>query len=539
MGKIAEYLRTHLDGEVTDAVDVREHFSTDGGLVKITPQTVIYPFSESDVRKVARFAWQLAEKGKKIAITSRGLGSDWSGGAVGDGITVAFPAHMNKIIELDSREAEMVVEPGATIGKVNQALVTHGLYLPIDPLSAEFSTIGGAVATNASSFRSAKYGLPAENVTKLRVVLTNGEVIETERVSKRELRKKMGLTTFEGEIYRGIDAILTDHAETIAGYSGKPHFAPLNVFDIRHKDGSIDLTPLFIGSQGSLGIVTQIRTKVTAYNPGFRQAVYGFYNVEEFNSVAPQIVKLAPSMFTVIPRSTLELFASLNPSYINAHFPEKLPELLVLLEWDEFSLRVQKKATKKLAKLCQKMEVTSHLASTEKAKEKLAKFYRLPAVLLQSELEHARAVPGIESAYVAAEHLPQLVTDLDEMLDKVSTRGIVWYDYVTGIVRCFPFLDLRQLGQRQKLLRAIDLFNELVVVKGGAVGVHGGGRIAASSHKQAHGDVLYAVFEAIKQLFDPYEVLSPGVKFKADKNVVAAKMNQGYTLSHRHNHLPR
>jgi FAD/FMN-containing dehydrogenase len=539
LGKIAEYLRSHLDGEITDASDVREHFSQDAGLLKITPQTVLYPFNEQDVRKVSRFAWQLAEKGKKVALTSRGLGSDWSGGAVGDGITIAFSAHMNKVIELDSRRGEMVVEPGAVLGKINQSLITHGLFMPIDPISSEFSTLGGALATNASGFHSAKYGSMLKNTIGLRVVLSSGEVIETHRIPKREVRKKMGLSTFEGEIYRGLDALLNDNAEAMAGYQGSTQFAPLNVFDVRKKDGSVDLTPLFIGSQGTLGVITQAKVKISAYNPAFKHVICGFYNAEQYFAVAAEIAKLHPSIYTVIPKASMQLFAGLNPMYVGKQFGDKLPEYLVLLEWDEFSSRYQKKMLRRLKKLCSKSEVTMHVASTEHSKETIAKFYRIPSVLLQSEIEQARAVPGMDSSYVPDDKIAAVWQEVDALMASVKTRYVSWYDYAIGVFRVFPYLDLRHLGQRQKLAKIMESFNPIIVSHGGASGSHGGGRYAADEHKEMVGDALYAMMSKVKELFDPYNVMNPGVKFGTDRRSLSTKMVQGYSLSARHDYLPK
>lgn len=539
LGKIAEYLRSHLDGEITDAVDVRENFSTDGGLIKIVPQTVVYPYNEQDVRKVARFVWQLAEKGKKVGLTTRGLGSDWSSAAVGDGIAMIFPAHMNKIVELDSRKGDMLIEPGATIGKVNQALITHGLYFPVEPLSSEFSTIGGAIATNAKGMRSAKYGSAGRNVTSLRVVLSNGEFLDASRISKREVRKRMGLSTFEGEIYRGLDAILNEYEEPICSYSGVAEHSPINIFDVRGKDGSVDLTPLFVGSQGTLGIITQAKVKITAFNPAFKEVVCGFYNADQFASVAPEIAKLAPSIFTVVPKAAFQLFASLNPMYVGKQFGDQLPEFLVLLEWDEFSIRTHKKVLKKLRKLCSKLEVTMHIASTEKSKESLAKFFRIPSVLLQSEIEQARAVPGIEGSYIPPQNYVVATKEIDAMFGSIGTRYVSWYDYASGVVRYFPFLDLRQLSQRQKLVKIVDSYSAIIVAHGGLVSTSGGGRVAAAYHKDIYGDVLFHIFEKIKLLFDPYTILNPGVKFAVDKKALSSKMSQNYSLGHRHSHLPK
>src|SRR6185503_16074954 len=159
---------------------------------------------------------------------------------------------LNRILEFDSKTGVAVVEPGINYGKLQQTLQTHGRFLPPFPASIEYSTIGGAVANNASGEMSVKYGSTRDYVKALRVVLANGEAITTGRLNKRELDKKLGMTTFEGEIYRSLDALLEENKqllETLKRNVTKSS-AGYDLIDIRHKDESFDLTPLFVGSQG-------------------------------------------------------------------------------------------------------------------------------------------------------------------------------------------------------------------------------------------------------------------------------------------------
>ena len=133
----------------------------------------------------------------------------------------------------------------------------------------EYSTIGGAVGNNSAGEKSLKYGATREFVKRLRVVLANGEVIETGRLSKRELNKKKGLTNFEGEVYRQLDGLITDNWDLIAN-SKLPvskNTAGYELAAVKHKDGSFDLTPLIVGSQGTLGIVTEVELETDVYNP--------------------------------------------------------------------------------------------------------------------------------------------------------------------------------------------------------------------------------------------------------------------------------
>jgi len=194
---------------------------------------------------------------------------------------------------------------------------------------------------------------------------------------------------------------------------------------------------------------------------------------------------------------------------------------------------------KKLRKLCSKLEVTMHAATSEKSKESLSKFFRIPSVLMQSEIEQARAVPGAESSYIPAENYVSTSKEIDALMHSVNARYLGWYDYANGIARYLPFIDVRQLGQRQKLIKIIESVNAIIIRHGGSVGVNGGGRVVSAYHKEIHGDVLFEIFEKVKQLFDPYQTLNPGVKFGADKKSFSNKMSQNYTLGHRHSHLPK
>ena len=130
MSKVADYLRQHIVGEVSTTASVRKYFSTDGSVFSVMPQVVVYPRSTDDIRKIARFSWQLAERGKAAPITARGSGSDQAGGALGDGIILAFPAHLNKLLELDTKKNIARVQPGINYRNFQDTIKTHGRFLP-------------------------------------------------------------------------------------------------------------------------------------------------------------------------------------------------------------------------------------------------------------------------------------------------------------------------------------------------------------------------------------------------------------------------
>ena len=115
MSKVAHYLQEHLVGEVMTSTDARRYFATDGSILQLAPALIAYPRNENDVRKTCRFSWQLAERGRVIPITPRGAGTDQTGAALSSGILLVFPAHMNRILELDTKANTVTVEPGINL----------------------------------------------------------------------------------------------------------------------------------------------------------------------------------------------------------------------------------------------------------------------------------------------------------------------------------------------------------------------------------------------------------------------------------------
>src|SRR5680860_744615 len=144
MNKISQYLNEHILGEINSDEPIRQKFSTDGSILSITPELVVHPRVTNDIRKVARFCWQLAEKGHILPITIRGSGTDKTGAAIGKGIVINTPAHLNNTIFIshNNKDRFVHVQPGVNFGALNETLKSHGLIIPTYPASSAYSTVG-------------------------------------------------------------------------------------------------------------------------------------------------------------------------------------------------------------------------------------------------------------------------------------------------------------------------------------------------------------------------------------------------------------
>jgi FAD/FMN-containing dehydrogenase len=543
VSKVAHYLQEHLLGEVMTSADARRYFATDGSVFTITPSLVVYPRNENDVRKTARFAWQLAERGRVIPITARGAGTDQGGAALGSGIMLVFPAHMNRIVELDPKNGVVVVEPGLNYGRLQQTLHTHERFLPPFPASYEYSTLGGAVANNAAGEKTLKYGTTRAYVKSLRVVLANGEVIETLRLSKRELSRKLGLSTFEGEIYRALDALLDENRENLPklDLAVTKNAAGYALSDIKRRDGSFDLTPLFVGSQGTLGLVTEITMETEVYNPSKELFLAEFDSLEKAEKaiLALRDQDNLPSAIEMVDGQLLELVDRLNPNQLKGIISKPFPKVALLVEFDDEG-RTRKKLVKKAEKIFADLATKVQQEHDIAAQARLWKVRHASASVVAHSEGQLKAVPIIEDGIVPPEKLKDYIDGVYKLFASAQLQAAVWGHAGDGNLHMQPFLDISQIGDRQKAFRLMDEYYKLVMSLGGSTsGEHGDGRVRGPYLEQLYGSEVYAMFTKIKQIFDPYGTLNPGVKIGVTLDDIKPLMRSEYTMDHLYDHMPR
>lgn len=544
MSKVAHYLQEHLSGEVLTTPDARKYFSTDGSIFKVVPGIITYPRNESDVRKTARFSWQLAERGRIVPITARGSGTDQAGGALGEGIMMVFPAHMNKIIEFDSKSGTVVIEPGINYAKLQQTLHTHHRFLPPYPSSIDYCTVGGAIANNAAGEKTFKYGCTRDYTKGLRVVLANGEVITTGRINKRELNKKLGLSSFEGEIYRNLDALIEENRELIeqSVLPVSKNSAGYALADVKRKDGSFDLTPLIVGSQGTLGMVTEATIETAVYNPNTTLIAAFFDDVQVAEEVVMELrsLKEAPSAIEVVDDNLLNFIHTHNPNQLKGVVDPPFHKLVILIEFDDNNERTRKRMSKKAQKILNKYQINYQIETEPSNQEQLWKIRHSAAAVITHTEGNAKALPIIEDGIVPVEKFTLYLKRVYEMFSRYGLKAAVWGHAGNANLHMQPFLDLSQVGDRQKAFKIIDDYYNMVIELGGSTsGEHSDGRLRAPYLEKLYGIEIYGLFKKVKQIFDPYNILNPGVKINVTLDDIKPLLRSEYSMEHLYDHLPR
>lgn len=526
MNKIATYLNEHLLGEASSSKAMRRRYSRDGSILTITPEIIVFPRVTNDIRKVARFTWQLAEKGHQLGMTTRGYGADTTGAAIGKGVIIDTSAHLRQILQVAHKDKLIHVQPGVSLETVQETLKWHGLALPEVPGDLCHTSVGGAIAGNVFGSK----GPISQAVEKLEVVLANGDIIETGRVSRHDVNKKLGLQTFEGELYRKLNGLLEDNETLIGQLAADRTFDGVGykgIADIRAKDGSIDLTPLFIGSQGTLGIISEIVLKTDFYNQDTVAAIIIAETAELGRDIADRVSELEPSRLLTIDggllakaRQTGKRFALLGDGNTSGS--------IVYIEMNDYSDRVRHGKLKKLRKLTSKMNITM-VDSEGRSLDDFNQISQITDTLDRMADDDGYFVPIIHGATVSHDRREEFMAALDELASKQHVTFHAVTNRLSGVINIYSDVKLSTVSDKQKIFRLMNEYAALVAKSGGAFISDGAeGRLKANAAWSVLDDDEVRLYEAVRDIFDPFKTLNPHVKQKSDIRSIVASLRTSF-----------
>lgn len=527
MSKVAAYLRGHISGEVCTRDDVRSALASDGGVLEIKPEMVIYPRTTNDIRKIARFAWQLSEKGHVLPLTIRGAGTDPTGAAIGRGVSIVTTAHMNKLFEYDPKQKLIRLQPGATISSLESALSLNTTSVSALSGSFVYGTVGGAVASAASGRFAGKYGSVLGAVDQLEVVLANGDLIQTGRISKKELNHRKGVQGFEGDLYRGVDGIIDEYADVIDALNPGDLTGYNSIADVKRSDGSFDLTPLFVGSQGTLGFISEMILRADFRSIHTGVAALAFDSAETARDALDTLTRFDPTFLEYFDAELFQTAAKAGKTY--AFFTEASesfdPASVILVGFDDFNSRHREKHLKKIVKQFGSTSETAVFTADGEAAEEILSalevdyFTRLPD---SSSVSSPLLLQGFSVPRARLEDFCHSLTDLAA---KEHVSLPLAGHATTNTYTLYPSLSLHKVSDKQKVFKLIDEVTRLVVAHGGTMIAEGGeGRIKTRAVYADLDEKVLEMYADIRKVFDPHGTLNPGVKQPADLKSLAGSL---------------
>src|SRR5579863_1090475 len=231
--------------------------ATDNSIYEVMPVAVAQPKSLDDLYTLIKIANQT--KFSSFCLTARGGGTGTNGQSLTNSIVVDLSRYMNKIIDFNLQEQTVTVEPGVILADLNRFLQPHGLFFAPDVSTANRATIGGMIATDAAGKGSLIYGKTIDSLISLKVILSDGYVIDTGVIPNPVGNPDDRLSNIHQNLINWLTPVQDEIEKRFL-----PLKRPLSGYNIKrcYQDGKIDLTPLFAGSEGTLGIVAQAKLKL-------------------------------------------------------------------------------------------------------------------------------------------------------------------------------------------------------------------------------------------------------------------------------------
>jgi FAD/FMN-containing dehydrogenase len=532
----AEELRNCIRGEVSSDAAELERDSVDASIFKVVPQAVAHPKDTEDIKKLVAFARAKKRSGEHISLTARSAGTDMSGGPLNESVIVDFTKYFTRIQEVGKDYA--VVEPGVYYRDFEKATLAKGLLLPSYPASREICTVGGMVANNSGGEKTLAYGKTEDYVQELRAVLADGNEYVLKPLSRQELEGKMQSASFEGEIYRKTFELIEKNYEDIR--KAKPNVSKnsagyflWNVWDKK----TFDLAKLFVGSQGTLGFVTNIRFRLVPMKEYSRLVVMFLKDTGPLTRLVGEVLKFKPESFESFDDNTFKLAMKFLPDIIkrmkgNAFLlglqflPELfmvlrggVPKLILLAEVTSDSEVEAESRAKGLEQAVKQFGIATRLIRRMAEARKYWVMRRESFSLLRQHIRDKHTAPFIDDFIVRPDRLSDFLPRLNAILDPY--RGRLIYTIAghvgDGNFHIIPLMNLKNPQDREIIPKLMEAVNSLVLEFGGSITAeHNDGLIRSPYLKRMYGERVYRLFEEVKRIFDPDNIFNPGKKVGSD-----------------------
>lgn len=529
----------NFQGEIDQSDKTLETYSEDASIFHLRPSAVVYPRDVADLSVLVNY---INGAGNGLSLTARSAGTDMSGGPLSTSIVVDFLRYFNHIKNVDSKTA--VTEPGVFYRDFEPETLKHNAILPSYTASRELNTVGGMVANNSAGEKSLTYGKTERYVRELKVVLSDGNEHTFKKLSRAEWEEKKRLNTFEGVLYSQLDRLIGENQILIK--NAKPtvskNSAGYGIWNVWDKEtDTFDLTQLIVGSQGTLGLISEITFDLVRPQDASRMLVLFLRSkhIPHLGRIVNRVLTAKPESFESYDDKTfnimLRVFPKLlkqlgkNPFKLVHDFAPEIkmvltggvPKLVLMAEFvadtDAAALAKAKAAASNLAEY----NLPQHITRNKNEANKFWTIRRESFKLLRENVRNKNTAPFIDDFVVEPKHLPEFLPKLYEILDRYKLIYTVAGHVGDGNFHIIPLMDF----SRPDFVEVInDLSEEVYTLvtsyNGSITGEHNDGLIRTPYlHKMFSVEIL-EIFAEIKTIFDPNNIFNPHKKVDPDPSLL-------------------
>lgn len=521
--------KARFEGEILTDEKSLIPYENDTSLFELRPALAVKPKNVDDIKKLVTLVASKKADNPAISLTARAAGTGMAGGALNDSIIVDV-ANLNHIKSVTTERA--VVEPGVYYRDMDMATKQKGVIMPSFPASRNLCAVGGMVGTNASGEMTLSYGSTESWVKRLKVVLSDGNEYEFGPLTASELEEKKKIIGFEGEIYRRMHELLEKDYDLIKRAKPKVSknstgYALWNVWDRK----TFDLTRLFTGSEGTLGIFTEIEFALIKPREHRKLVVIFLRDLKILSTLIGKVLLHKPETFETYDDRVITFILRFLPDFVRvmktgliklglSFIPEAImvlkggfPKLVLLAEFTgETEEEASQKARSAFDDLKQ-FKLQMEIMQTPKEAERFWTMRHESFNILRKHSGKNKTAPFIDDVIVAPEKLPMFMPRLDKVMAEYNLTYTIQGHIGDGNFHIFPLMNLRNARDRDIVMELSQKVFDLVFEFGGSMSAeHNDGLVRTAYLRQMYGNKIYSLFEETKNIFDPKNIFNPGKK---------------------------
>jgi FAD/FMN-containing dehydrogenase len=529
-------------GGISSNKDILDKYSNDESIFTIRPQVVLQPMSQRDIEIAVTVLGKQTLRFPSLSLTPRAAGTGLGGGSLTDSIMIDVCTHMHHIHDVvkSKNSITITVQPGAMWRDVEKKLKKHGVYLPSYPASKDICSIGGAVANNAAGPDSLRYGHTANWVEELDIVLYDGKTYTFKPITYNEYKTIIKKDNAHGKVLKEVFELIEQNEKAV--YEAKPKTSKNSsgyalwdvmsgsVASFKKGHGTLNLTRLVSGSQGTIGIITQVtmRTEPIATNtelivvPVFDLADAGKVilkaldfdpiNIELFDGLTFDLALKNPEFF----RDRLgkfEYYQVLLSLYTTFHvrYSRKTPEFTLLITLDKTT---RKHSPQHLVEVLRNNGgKKARLVTSPVDKEMYWQVRRASYSLSKFQDPNKRPAAFLEDMVVPPKNMPRFFMEIKRLLKKYNVTAAVHGHGGNGHLHFYPLIDFENKTTPTLIMKMTEeFFATALKFDGNLCGEHNDGIIRTPYIEKMFSKEAMTLFKRLEHLFDPEDIFNPGKK---------------------------
>lgn len=545
--EIKNELKNKISGEIDLRDEILTKYATDASLFRVQPQMIIYPKDKNDIQKVVKFVNENKYKYRDLSITTRAAGTDMSGGPLNDSIILDTTKYLNKfidigeeILDIEKREKKYfaISEPGLYYRDFEKITLKHGLIFPSYPASKDLCCIGGIVSNNSAGEKTLLYGQTVNYIHSVEVVLSNGEIAIFQKIPYEKAIEKSKKSTLEAKIYRDVLELLDLNKKEIKDAKPKTtkNASGYNLWEIESVDEKgekfIEMQKLIVGSQGTLGIVTEVKIELLKIKKHSRMLVVFLPDLKNIVNVTKDILEFKPESLESYDDHTFKIAMKFLPEIMwklkknifklaISFLPEAwtvltggVPKLIIMAE---FTGNTKKEVDTQVKNAYEKIKHYNYKAKYTKQEsdaEKYWLFRRESFNLLRSKLADLRTAPYIEDTVIPIQHLAEFIPEMENILNKNNLLYTIAGHMGDGNFHIIPLTTFK--NNESEIIKIEKVMHEVFALikyfKGSISGEHNDGLIRTPFLSYMFDENILDLFKKVKDIFDPKNIFNPNKK---------------------------